>query len=408
MTLFWLLAAGMVAVALLFVLPPLLAPGATGRRDGPPQAQASLAVLREQLAQLQADQACGRIAPDQYAQALAEIERRALREGCAAPDPLDTRPAPRWALAVALGLGAISVGLYAVLGTPSALAPADASLDAAIPASAGHDANDPMADRLAGLIQHLQAHPDDAAAWTTLAHTYATLGNFADGAATWARIGDRAPEDPGVLAEWADLLATAADGDFSGEPDRLIALLLTLAPDDVKGLALAGTSAFFRGDFQQAIDDWERLLPLVDPDRSRPRAAPGQPGAGPPGGRSCGVRRRRRRLPARSPGRRRWRSRRAGLTGRLAHGQAPLVFRFSHSAFRASSPAACRGTRAANAPTRRLRPASSTPRARRPVSSRTMRPRGPGWWMAGRHIATAAAAGAAAHGGGRGWPPWRR
>lgn len=266
MTLFWLLAAGMIAVALLFVLPPLLAPGATGRRDGPPQAQASLAVLREQLAQLQADQACGRIAPDQYAQALAEIERRALREGCAAPDPLDTRPAPRWALAVALGLGAISVGLYAVLGTPSALAPADASLDAAIPASASHDANDPMADRLAGLIQHLQAHPDDAAAWTTLAHTYATLGDFADGAATWARIGDRAPEDPGVLAEWADLLATAADGDFSGEPDRLIALLLTLAPDDVKGLALAGTSAFFRGDFQQAIDDWERLLPLVDPD----------------------------------------------------------------------------------------------------------------------------------------------
>lgn len=266
MTLFWLLAAGMVAVALLFVLPPLLAPGATGRRDGPPQAQASLVVLREQLAQLQADQACGRIAPDQYAQALAEIERRALREGCAAPDPLDTRPAPRWALAVALGLGAISVGLYAVLGTPSALAPAHASLDAAIPASVDHDANDPMADRLAGLIQHLQAHPDDAAAWTTLAHTYATLGDFADGAATWARIGARAPEDPGVLAEWADLLATAADGDFSGEPDRLIALLLTLAPDDVKGLALAGTSAFFRGDFQQAIDDWERLLPLVDPD----------------------------------------------------------------------------------------------------------------------------------------------
>ncbi|MFY1991121.1 c-type cytochrome biogenesis protein CcmI [Achromobacter xylosoxidans] len=266
MTLFWLLAAGMIAVALLFVLPPLLAPGATSRRDGPPQAQASLAVLREQLAQLQADQACGRIAPDQHAQALAEIERRALREGCAAPDPLDTRPAPRWALAVALGLGAISVGLYAVLGTPSALAPAHASLDAAIPASAGHGANDPMADRLAGLIQHLQAHPDDAAAWTTLAHTYATLGDFADGAATWARIGARAPQDPGVLAEWADLLATAADGDFSGEPDRLIALLLTLAPDDVKGLALAGTSAFFRGDFQQAIDDWERLLPLVDPD----------------------------------------------------------------------------------------------------------------------------------------------
>ncbi|WP_336235957.1 c-type cytochrome biogenesis protein CcmI [Achromobacter dolens] len=266
MTLFWLLAAGMVAVALLFVLPPLLAPEAAGRRGGSPQAQASLAVLREQLAQLQADHASGRIAPDHYAQARAEIERRALREGCAAPDRLDTRPAPRWALAVTLGLGAISVGLYAALGDPAALTPADADPHASPSASAGHDPGDPMAERLAGLIQHLQAHPDDTEGWMTLAHTYATLGDFAGGAATWARMGARAPQDPGVLADWADLLATAADGDFSGEPDRLIGRLLALAPDDVKGLALAGTSAFFRGDFHGAIDAWERLLPLVDPD----------------------------------------------------------------------------------------------------------------------------------------------
>ncbi|MGB3818968.1 c-type cytochrome biogenesis protein CcmI [Achromobacter pulmonis] len=262
MTLFWLLAAGMVAVALLFVLPPLLAPQAADHHDGPPQAQAALAVLREQLAQLQADHASGRIAPGHYAQARDEIERRALREGHATPDSPDTRPAPRWALAVALGLGAISIGLYAALGTPGALVPAHAGPDAAMPARAG---GDPMAERLAGLIQHLQAHPDDAAGWVTLAHTYATLGEFAGGAATWARIGDRAPQDPDVLAEWADLLATAADGDFSGEPDRLIGQLLALAPDDVKGLALAGTSAFFRGDFRRAIDCWERLLPLVDP-----------------------------------------------------------------------------------------------------------------------------------------------
>lgn len=266
MTLFWILAAGMVAVALLFVLPPLLAPPATGRRDGPPQAQAALAVLREQLAQLQADHACGRIAPDHYALARAEIERRALREGRPAPDSRDTRPAPRWALAVALGLGAISVGLYVALGTPSALVAADAGPDASIPAGAGHDDGDPVARRLAGLIQHLQAHPDDIAGWTTLAHTYASLGDFAGGAATWARIGARAPQDPGVLGEWADLLATAADGHFAGEPDRLIDRLLALAPDDVKGLALAGTRAFFRGDFHGAIDYWERLLPLVDPE----------------------------------------------------------------------------------------------------------------------------------------------
>lgn len=265
MTLFWLLAAGMVAVALLFVLPPLLAPGPPAAATARPRRRHPWRYCANNWRNCRPTRPAG-------ASPRTSMPRRSRRSSgapcakAAQRQILDTRPAPRWALAVALGLGAISVGLYAVLGTPSALAPAHASLDAAIPASVDHDANDPMADRLAGLIQHLQAHPDDAAAWTTLAHTYATLGDFADGAATWARIGARAPQDPGVLAEWADLLATAADGDFSGEPDRLIALLLTLAPDDVKGLALAGTSAFFRGDFQRAIDDWERLLPLVDPD----------------------------------------------------------------------------------------------------------------------------------------------
>ncbi|MGE8657154.1 MAG: c-type cytochrome biogenesis protein CcmI [Achromobacter sp.] len=266
MTLFWLLAAGMVAVALLFVLPPLLAPDAQDRHDGPPQAQAALTVLREQWAQLQADRDHGRLAPAQYAAACAEIERRALREARCAPDTLDTRAAPRWALAVALGLSGVSLGLYAALGTPAALGPGATVPDAAIAASAGHDAGEPMAERLAGLIQRLQTEPPDPAGWTTLAHTYTTLGDFAGGAAAWARIGARAPQDPEVLGEWADLLATAADGDFSGEPDRLIGRLLALAPDDVKGLALAGTSAFSRGDYRVAVDYWERLLPLVDPD----------------------------------------------------------------------------------------------------------------------------------------------
>ncbi|WP_241133696.1 c-type cytochrome biogenesis protein CcmI [Achromobacter insuavis] len=266
MTLFVIMAAALVLLALLFVLPPLLGSGAPSASETPRQAQASLRVLREQWAQLRADHAGGRIAAADYTLARAELERRALREGRATDAPADTRPARRWAAAIALLLPLITAALYGALGTPAGITAGRAGGDRMVTANADHDAPGQMTDLLAGLIQRLEANPADPAGWTMLANTYLTLEDFAGGAATWRRIGAKAPDDPTVLADWADILATAANGDFTGEPDRLIGRVLARAPDDVKGLALAGTSAFFRHDYPAAIGYWERLLTRVDPD----------------------------------------------------------------------------------------------------------------------------------------------
>ncbi len=263
MTLFLIMAAALVLLALLFVLPPLLGSGAPSPPEAPRQAQASLRVLREQWAQLRADHAGGRIAAADYALACAELERRALQEGRATATAVDARPARRWAAAIALLLPLITAALYGALGNPAGIT---AGGDPMVTASADHDAPGQMTDLLAGLIQRLEANPAAPAGWTMLANTYLTLEDFAGGAATWQRIGANAPDDPTVLADWADILATAANGDFTGEPDRLIGRVLARAPDEVKGLALAGTSAFFRHDYPAAIGYWERLLTRVEPD----------------------------------------------------------------------------------------------------------------------------------------------
>ena len=67
MTIFWILAAGLAVLALVFVLPPLLHRG-TGAPDLDHNAL-NLDVFRQQLAELDGDLALGRLDQDQYAAA---------------------------------------------------------------------------------------------------------------------------------------------------------------------------------------------------------------------------------------------------------------------------------------------------------------------------------------------------
>src|SRR5687768_7630462 len=102
MTAFIVIAAVMTVGALAWVLPPLLRRRAqTGGVESP---QSNLAVLRDQVAELDADLANGTIVPEQHASARAELERRVLEEGdtgakIAGGPPMSTR----W-LAALLGM----------------------------------------------------------------------------------------------------------------------------------------------------------------------------------------------------------------------------------------------------------------------------------------------------------------
>jgi cytochrome c-type biogenesis protein CcmH len=69
-----------------------------------------------------------------------------------------------------------------------------------------------------------------------------------------------------VLVDLADVLAMANGQRLAGEPEKLVERALQIDPQNLKGLALAGTAAFERGDFARAAAFWERMLPLVAAD----------------------------------------------------------------------------------------------------------------------------------------------
>lgn len=258
---FLVLAGLLVAGALLLVLPPLLGRGRVAR-DTPAsadaqQAASALSVLREQLADLDAEHAAGRIDAQAYAHSREELERRALDEGQVMAAAVQARPARGWAVAVGLGVPALAVGFYLAVGTPDALDPQKV---------AGQQGFTPaqVEEMVGSLVARLEKEPDNVEGWAMLARSWLVLENYPEAAKAYARLAELIPNNADVIADWADVVATQ-HGSLLGEAETLVTRALAIDPDHTKSLALAGTAAYQRGDFAAAAAHWERILARVPP-----------------------------------------------------------------------------------------------------------------------------------------------
>jgi cytochrome c-type biogenesis protein CcmH len=277
MTVFWLTAAALTALALALLLVPLWRPASPGRGNAAAPGQAGLAILRGQLAQLDAQRAAGVLDAAQHAAARADIERRALEEagdgpGTAsrrAPGAGVVRPA-RTAVLLGLALPCLALGMYGTLGNPQALrdAPATASASANALGGTGSEVTQAqivsMVEQMAqGLHNPPPGQVPDPAAWAMLARSYAALERFDAADRAYARAIELAPTDAQLLADRADVLAMLQGRNATGEPARLIEQALRLDPKNLKALALAGSAAFERQDFAAATRYWVQARALA-------------------------------------------------------------------------------------------------------------------------------------------------
>lgn len=195
------------------------------------------------------------------------LARAPSAQAAAAPSPRVPRPG-RLALA-ALVVAAAAGALYAWMGrstgvfapSPASTVPAAA---ASQPARAAHALTDEQLEHMvAQSRQRVQEAPQDAAAWAMLAHSYDMLGKFAESSKAYAALARLMPRDAQVLADYADALAVANGRTLEGEPAALLRKALEIDPRNVKALALAGSAAMERGDFDEAIARWQAARDLV-------------------------------------------------------------------------------------------------------------------------------------------------
>jgi len=265
---FWVIAVVMAGGVLALLLPPLLSRRKSAGETG---AAINTAIYRDQLRELDGDLRAGTLEANQYDKARAELEGRLLGDvDHAVATPVLAAPGGR-GVAVVLGVAVpvAAVLIYLAIGTPAALDPKALTNPHA-------DAHGVQVQQIEAMVEKLAARlkdePDNAEGWVMLARSYRVLGRFKEAAAAYATAAGRSQPDPDLLADYADSLGMAQDGNLAGKPEELVLQALKLDPKHVKSLALAGTAAFERRDFAKAAEYWERMLPQLPPDSEMAQA----------------------------------------------------------------------------------------------------------------------------------------
>jgi cytochrome c-type biogenesis protein CcmH len=267
---FFIVASGlMCALVLWLVLRPLLS-----RRGVVAAAQAdqlNLAVLRDQLRELDVDREQGSIDATAYVAARGELELRVAEDvHPAAPKSANAdgaAPVPRWqAAGLALALVSGAAVLYASLGTPRAMTAAENAASAAgSPSAMGVD---PHADTqgeamVAKLAERMAREPNDPNGWALLARSYSAMGRFVAASDAYSHLVALIPDDAQILADYADVLAMTQNQKLHGEPERLLARALAADPKNVKSLILMGDAVYERADLAAAAVHWKAALSLA-------------------------------------------------------------------------------------------------------------------------------------------------
>lgn len=267
MILFWLICAALLVVAMLFVALPLW----RGRsvNNAVERNAANLQILRDQLAELDADLKNGLLAPELHAQGKRELESRVLEEVAGSGQtetPAGARPFRALAVGLSAMLALLSVGVYLAVGTPNAFSPANPH--AGVSDMGGVARTD---NAISTLEQKVQTDPTDATSLVLLARSYMEAERYAESARAYAELVKLVPNEAWVWADYADAAAMAQGQTLRGKPTEYINKALALDPKHMKSLALAGSAAMERGDFAVAIQLWEKLrvqLPADSEDAS--------------------------------------------------------------------------------------------------------------------------------------------
>jgi len=268
MTVFWSLAAVMIMIALLFILPALFRRSKSGARSID-RNTLNVEVIRSQLAELDTDLQIGRLSQDQYAAARRDLEQELLSDlaGSNAGGSGKTRSGQWAALVLIIGIPLLAAALYNQLGSRQII-PLLAQMQANPQphpgsASGGRPSVEEMVNKLA---ERMRSQPDDMKGWVMLARSYVVLKRYDDAVDAYRNILQLGGNSPELLADYADALAMSAGGRFTPETGELLTRALAAEPDNVKALWLAGHWKNQQGDYTAAIEYWQHAATLLPAD----------------------------------------------------------------------------------------------------------------------------------------------
>ncbi|HEX9466736.1 MAG TPA: c-type cytochrome biogenesis protein CcmI [Alphaproteobacteria bacterium] len=244
------------AAAAAIVLPYLRARGAA-----PARASYDLEIYRDQLAEVERDQARGLIGDAEAKAARTEIARRALAADAAIRQPgaPAARPAPRFAFVAAAAIAPVlALGLYLTTGSPRL--PSQEFLAAHV------DDGKQEREMVARLEARLHDHPEDVQGWLLLARSYATLGRSEESVKAWREAIQRSPDPTPLAGAFGEALVQAAGGMVTPEAAAQFATAQRADPTDPRPRYYLGLTQAQAGQSRDALQVWTDLVAVSPAD----------------------------------------------------------------------------------------------------------------------------------------------
>lgn len=216
--------------------------------------------FRQLLAGIEADRASGKIGEAEAEAAKGELAREVLRaqkeRSVRASGELGRLP-----LFAGLGaIAAISLGLYAVLGSPDL--PARPLADRPELAAQSID----IAEAIQRIEAQLVATPDDVRGWTVIAPAYAEMGRFADAANAYRRVIDLDGPTAERQTRLAEVLLLEAGGAGSDEAMGLLRSAIAEDPQYARAQLYLASELMRTGDYAAAAQTWQAAIDLAQGD----------------------------------------------------------------------------------------------------------------------------------------------
>ena len=248
----WIVAIFLTLAAAMALLRPMLrAPAAADNA-----AAYDREVYKDQLKELERDEARGLISGREAEEARAEIARRLLKADAEAK-AAHTVSVARMSRVVAglaiLSIPVVSWGLYSALGSPSLPDQPLAMRMQQNPANAS------VAELVARAEDHLRRNPDDATGWEVLGPIYMRLGRFDDSANAWRNLIRIRGENAQRLNGLGEALGAGAQGIVDGASLEAFRKALALEPRNEKARFFVAVGAAQAGRLEEARAAWREL-----------------------------------------------------------------------------------------------------------------------------------------------------
>jgi cytochrome c-type biogenesis protein CcmH len=259
MTIFWIISALLIFVAILFVVLPLWRGG--HKSNAVVRDAANLEIFRDQIAEMDLDLSNELLTPELHEQGKRELQSRLLDE--VKEEKTETvlhNPFKKLAIALALVLPLVTIGLYFKIGNPNAFAPEAGLMNASMPGNMG------MSASVKTLEDKIAQNPADGESLLLLARAYGEMERYGDSVKLYEKLTEFVKDEAWIWADYADMLAMVHGQKLAGPPMKLIEKALSLDSNHPKALALAGSAAMETGDYQAAIRFWGRLLNTLPAD----------------------------------------------------------------------------------------------------------------------------------------------